>query len=226
MNDKLIPLGLLLFLVLFAVAMIREGRRQRQKKKRVFEDFAFQHGLRYLTEDDGRASAFAEDFDGVGRFSSSSLAEIVPRDLVSGAVAGESVILFRHSIRYSEGWAREWFVAGVVSTFPFAERCSVQFCDDRLEAGSMHLADQCVKEFRTGPYLLIVRAPSISMAGRLLDDGVLERVAVLAGGLSFQPEIQVRENRIIAYPADRNFVLDESETLENLLEFVRRVASL
>jgi hypothetical protein len=120
MKDVLIPLGLLLFVGFFVYALIHTGRKQRKAKAGVFRDFANQNGLRYLEQDDGKAQMFAQDFDGIGRFSSPSLGRIVPRDAVEGKVNGSDAILFRHSIRFSEGWAREWFVAGVTIAEPIA----------------------------------------------------------------------------------------------------------
>lgn len=69
----LIPLGLLLFIVFFVYAIIHTIRKQRTAKARVFKDFADKNGLRYQEEDDGKAQGFAQDFDGIGRFSSLSL---------------------------------------------------------------------------------------------------------------------------------------------------------
>jgi hypothetical protein len=60
----------------------------------------------------------------------------------------------------------------------------------------------------------------------MVEGDVLRRLASLAGGLSFRPEIQVRGSRIVAYLADRNATVDDVETLENLLKFTRSVGSV
>jgi hypothetical protein len=122
MKDVLIPLGLLLFIGFFVYAIIHTARKQRKAKARVFRDFADKNGLRYQEEDDGKAQGFAQNFDGIGRFSSPSLGKVIPKDVVDGILNGSEAILFRHSIRFSEGWAREWFVAGVTSSETIAER--------------------------------------------------------------------------------------------------------
>ncbi len=224
MKDVLIPVGLLLFIILFAFAIIHTARKQRKAKSSVFRDFARKNGLRYLEEDDGKAQEFAQEFDGIGQFSSPSLGKVVPKDVVEGTSNGSEIVLFRHSIRFSEGWAREWFVAGVTSAEIIAERCAVQFCKGKSHKRTMYLRDAAVKEQTIGIYNLVVRAAGSSAAGKLLDEGVLRKLADFAGNLPFRPEIQVRGKRIVAYPADRNATVDDVETLEKLAEFTRSVA--
>ena len=225
MKDVLIPLGLLLFIGLFVYAIVQTARKQGRAKASVFQDFADRYGLRYLEEDDGKAQDFAGDFDGIGRFSSPSLGKVLPEDVVDGTMDGSAVILFRHSIRFSEGWAREWFVTGVISNEPIAERCSVQFCRGRADKGTMYLEDSVVKEHNAGGFDLLVRSASASGAGKFVDEGILERLAGLAGKLPFRPEVQVRGNRIAAYLADRNATVEDAETLETLLKFTNDVAN-
>ena len=88
----------------------------------------------------------------------------------------------------------------------------------------MYLRDATVKEQTIGIYNLVVRAAGSSAAGKLLDEGVLRKLADFAGNLPFRPEIQVRGKRIVAYPADRNATVDDVETLKKLAEFTRSVA--
>jgi hypothetical protein len=226
MKDDLIPLGLLLFIGFFGYAMIHSARKQRNTKRTVFRDFAARNGLRYQEQDDGQAQEFAQGFDGVGRFMSSSLGKVIPKDVVSGDLNSMHAILFRHSIRYGEGWSREWFVAGLIGAEPIAERCSVQFCKRRADKSTMHLADAVVKDQKVGPFDVVVRAPTPSHAGRMLDDRVLQQAAGFARELPFRPEIQFRGRRAIAYLADRNATVDNVETLGKLFEFTERMASI
>jgi hypothetical protein len=226
MKDVLIPLGGLIFIGLFAYAIIRGGRKQRKAKARVFRDFADNSGLRYQEQDDGKAQGFAQDLDGIGRFKSHSLGQVIPKDVVYGIMHGSEAILFRHSTRFSEGWAREWFIAGVTSAENLAQRCAVQFCKDRADKGTMYLQDPVLKEQKVGPFNLIVRATSPSYAGKIVDDDVLKQLAGLARKLSFRPEIQVRGKRIVAYLADRNATVEDVETLGNLFEFIKSATSV
>jgi hypothetical protein len=226
MKDLLIPLGLVVFIALFAFAIIHTARKQRKAKARAFRDFADRHGLSYLGEDDGSAQAFAEGFDGIGRFSSPSLGNVIPQDVVRGEMNGVKVILFRHSIRYSEGWAREWFVAGVTCAEAIAKRCAIQLLGGKPGQSSMYLQDPVVKEQRAGAFNLAVRAASQAHAGKIIDANVLNRISGLSGELPLRPEIQVRGNRVAAYPADRNATIDDVETLERLLVFTQSVSKI
>ena len=225
MKDALIPLGLIFFLGFFVYVIIHTARKQRKAKASVFKKFADKNGLHYQEEDDGKAQVFAQDFDGIGRFSSPSLGKVIPNDVVAGTLNGLEVILFRHSIRFSEGWAKEWLVAGITSTETIAERCAVQFCKRKTDKSTMYLKDPVVIEKRVGPLNLVVRAAGPYSSGKILGEGVLNQLADLAGSLSFRPEIQVRGKRIVAYPADRNATIDDVETLENLFEFTKSVVS-
>lgn len=224
MKDMLIPIGLLLFISLFVYAIIHTSRKQYKAKAGVFRDFADKNGLRYQEQDDGTVQGFAQDFDGIGRFNSPSLGKVIPKDVVDGRLNGSEVVLFRHSIRFSEGWAREWFVAGINNDEKIAERCAVQFCKGRTDMNTMYLQDPIVKEKKVGPFNVVVRAPDLYSVGKIAEEDVLKQLADLAGNLPFRPEIQVRRKRIVAYLADRNTTIDELEALENLFEFTKRAA--
>ncbi len=221
MKDIIIPLGLLLFLGFFVYAVIHSARKQRKVKANTFRDFAERNGLQYQEEDDGRAQRFAKDFDGIGQFSSPSLGKIIPNDVVEGILNGSAAILFRHRVRFLEGWAREWFVVGITNTETIADRCTVQFCKGSADRETIYLQDPIVKELNFGPFLMLVRASGTSSAGKILDKGVLKQLADLAENLSFRPEIQIRENRLAAYLADRNATIEDAETIDNLFEFAR-----
>ncbi len=226
MKDILIPLGLLSFLCFFVYVFIRTARKQRDAKASIFENFATRFKIFYLKTDDGKVQQFAFDFDGIGRFKSPSLGKILPKDVVFGKLNGLQIILFRHRIRFSEGWAREWFVAGVKRQNPIAKRCSVQFCKQRADRDTMYLQDPVVKEFETSSFLMVVRAPNLSSAGIISNDDTLKRLAKFAGEIPFRPEIQVRENRIVTYLADRNEVIENVENLESLLKISEKVAGI
>jgi hypothetical protein len=226
MKDVLIPLGLLLFIVLFVYAFIHTSRKQGKVKSRVFRDFADKYGLRYQEIDDGKAQGFAKGFEGIGQFSSPSLGKVIPKDVVYGIIDGSEAIFFRHSIRFSEGWAREWFVSGVICAETIAKRCAVQFCKGKADKSTMYLQDPIVKELKDGPFNMVVRAASPSDAGKIVDDSVLEQLSGFGGDLSFRPEIQVRGKLLVAYLADRNATVDDVETLVNLFEFTKSVASV
>lgn len=226
MKDILIPLGLLAFIVLFGYAIVHSARKQRTASKKVFEEFARDEGFSYLNEDDGQVQEFAQGFDGIGQFWSPSLGTVIPTDVVSGTTDSSGVLLFRHSIRYSEGWAREWFVAGLTLPDHIVDRCAVQFCRGKADKSTMYLQDDIAKEQTIGSFNMVVRAKNSSCAEKLLDDRVLRQLAALAEDLPFRPEIQVCGKRIIAYLADRNATVDDVKTIRRLFEFVKKAASI
>lgn len=226
MKDILIPLGSLSFLCFFVFVFIRTARKQRDAKACIFENFATRFKLFYLKKDDGKVQKFASDFDGIGRFKSPSLGKILPKDVVFGNLNELQIFVFRHGIRFSEGWAREWVVAGVKRQNPLAKRCSIQFCKQRSDKDTMYLQDPIVKEFETSSFLMVVRAPNLSSAGIMSNDDTLKWLAKVAGEIPFRPEIQVRENRIVTYLADRNEVIENVENLEFLLKISQKVAGI
>jgi hypothetical protein len=223
-QDVLIPLGLLLFLGLFAFAMVHTGRKQRSAKASLFRQFAKRNGGVYSAEDDGTAQRFAGDFDGIGRFRSPSLGRVVPKDVVRGTSNDANVILFRHSTRFGEGWALEWFVAGTRVPKPIAKRCAVQFCKRRSQRQTMYLQDPIVEQLPVGAHTLLLRAPDRESAGHLAADSTLQQLGSLAADLPFRPEIQVRGDRIVAYPAGRNVTVDDAASLDKLVTFTREAA--
>jgi hypothetical protein len=223
MKDTLIPLGLLLFLALFAFAIIFSARAQRNTKSAAFRDFAEESGLDYLEQDDGRARDFARDFDGIGRFTSSSLGEVIPNDVVSGKLKGADAILFRHRIRHIEGWAREWFACGITGGEFIANRCAVQFFPGFVERSTIYLQDPIAKERKIGTLTVVVRSSSVADAGKLGNENTIKQLARLVSQMSFVPEIQVIGNRVIAYQANRNESIDASDRLRELFEFTRDV---
>ena len=83
-----------------------------------------------------------------------------------------------------------------------------------------------MKEQQARAFKVVVRAASSPCAGKMVDDDVLRRLGGLAAELPFRPEIQVRENRLATYLADRNATVDDVETLQSLLDFARSVATV
>ena len=224
MSDILLPLGMLLLIVFFVYLIISTTRKQRDAKTAVFSDFADQKGFSYMEKDDGTVQAFAGDFDGIGRFESPSLGKVIPKDVVSGTENSLSCLLFRHSIRYGEGWAREWFVTGLTVHESIASRCAVQFCTGSSQKQTMHLGDSIIKEHTVGRYTVVVRAPSTADAGPLIEEPVLKKLAGWAESLPLRPEIQTRGKRMITYPAGRNATVDNTKSMKAFFEFTIQVA--
>ena len=150
----------------------------------------------------------------------------LPGDVVDGKIGGMKIIVFHHGTRFTEGFAKEWFVAGISAVESLADRCTIQFCRKSLNEDSAYLTDPIVKEYKSAKYRLIVRAPDSPSTGLFTDNRILDLLGSLAVNLRFRPEIQVRGKRIVVYLADRNSVIDHSDDLENLVNFSRKVVDI
>lgn len=226
MEDVLIPLGVVLVMGVIVVALIRIAPRHQKELNNAFEEFAMQHGLRHQAEDDGQVREFAGDFDGLGDLDSASRDGLHLTDVVSGVLDGQRIVVFRHGPRQSGESAPEWFVAGLGVKNPIADRCAVQFCRGESDRETTCVADPIVKEHEVGAFTIVIRAGDAASAGRLVEEDVLEKLAARAGQLSFRPELQVRGNRVIAYPADRGTTIDHASDLDGLLGLAKRAVSL
>jgi len=226
MEDVLVPLGVLVVMGAIVVALLRIAPRHEREMTNAFEEFSIRHGLRYLAEDDGRVRAFAQDFDDIGYFDSASLGRVIAADVVSGTLDGLRILLFRHAGSDSVRERGAWFVAGVEAKEPVASRCSVQFCRKGTDSDTTSLRDPILKREEIGLFNVVVRAADASSAGDLLDEQLLTRLAERAEELSLHPEIQVRDRRVVVYPANPETVRNDVETLERLLSFARRTAGV
>lgn len=226
MTDVLIVLGVLLIMGLLVVALLRVAPRHEKEMNNAFEELAMRRGLRYQAEDDGRVQEFAGHFDGLGELGSASSGGSDPKNVVSGVLDGQRIFLFRQGTRHSEGSAPEWFVAGLELKNPLADRCSVQFCRRKADRETTYLADPIVKEQQIGSFDVVVRAGDPSGAGRLIEEPILGQLAARAEQIAFRPELQVRGNRVIAYPADRDTAIDHANDLDHLLGLAKRTARI
>ncbi len=219
MGDILIPIGILAIIGILIYVIVVVGRRQRAATRAVFRAFAERAGLEYVMTDAAAAREFARDMDGIGQFVSPSLGTLVPEDVVSGVFEGRPVVAFRHMTRFAEDETREWFVAGVEAPVTIAVRSAVQFQKPRSSVRTSYLKDPIAKEAERAGLHLVVRAPTPDDAGPLMQDDLLDALAERASSLPFRPEIQIRGNRLAAYPASRNASLDGVDQLAALMQF-------
>jgi len=226
MSDALIVLAVLLVMGLIVVALLRIAPRHEKEVNNAFEELAMRHGLRYQAEDDGRVREFVSAFDGIGRLDAPSSGEPKPQDVVSGVLDGQRIFVFRLGLRDPDGSAHEWFVAGLQLKKPIADRCSVQFCLPGADTETSYLADPIVNQQQTDSFDAVVRARDAAGAGRLMEEQVLGQLATHAEQFPFRPELQVRQDRIIAYPADRDTAIDHANDLDLLMGLTKRAASI
>ncbi|MDZ7828128.1 MAG: hypothetical protein U5K33_01145 [Halofilum sp. (in: g-proteobacteria)] len=182
--------------------------------------------MRYFGEDDGRVAEFAGDFDGLGALASSSEEGARAREVVNGVLDGQGMFVFRQGKASSEASAPAWVVAGLELKKPIADRCAVQFCRNSADREVDYLADPVVKEHEVGASTVVVRARDAAGAGRLVEERVLEQLVDRAGQLPFRPEMQIRGNRIIAYPADHHTTIDHRKDLDHLMGLAKRAANV
>jgi len=223
MGNALIAVGLLVIFGAILFALLRVAPKHDKEMANAFEEFSMKHALRYLAEDDGRAREFAADFEGLA---SASGEGAMARDVVNGVLDGQGMFVFRHGTQQSDETAPEWVVAGLALKNPIANRCAVQFCRRPADRETDYLADPVVKEHEIGGTAVVVRAGDAADAGRLVEDAVLEQITARAGELPFRPEIQVRGNRIIAYPADHQTDINHSKDLDELMGLVKRTVNV
>ena len=207
-------------------AIVVVGRRQREATRAVFQGFAERAGLEYLKTDDATARNFARDMDGIGQFISPSLGMLVPEDVVRGVLERRPVVAFRHMTRFAEDETREWLVAGVEAPVTVAVRTAVQFQEPKASARTSHLTDPIAKERQAAGFHLVVRSPTPGDAGPLMKDDRLDALAERASSLPFRPEIQIRGNRLAAYPASRNASLDGVDQLAALMQFALQAVKI
>jgi len=226
MEDVLVPLGVLLVMGVIVAALLRIAPRHDREMANAFEEFSIRHGLRYMAEDDGRVRDFVRDFDSIGYFESPSLGRVSAADVVSGTLDGVRILLFRHAASESEDEPGAWFVAGVEAREPVASRGSVQFCRQGADSDTRYLRDPVLKREEIGLFDVVVRAADASSAGELLDQQLLRQLAERAEELSLHPEIQVRDRRVVVYPANPGTARNEVQTLDRLLALARRTAGI
>jgi hypothetical protein len=222
MTDVLMAVGVLVVMAVIVVALLRIAPRHEKEMTNAFEEFSMQHALRYFAEDDGRVPKFAADFEGLGDLGPGSAQGAMPRDVVSGVLDGQHLIVFRYGARQSEGSEPEWNVAGLEVKNPLADRCAVQFCRGELDREETCISDPIVKEHDAGSFKVLVRAGDAAGAGRLVEEEVLEKLAARAEQVAFRPELQVRGNRVIAYPADHGTRIHHANDLDGLMGLAKR----
>lgn len=226
MKDILIPLGLLTFILLFGYVIVHTARQQQRAKETLFSGFASQNNLCYDKTDVGSARAFATGFDGVGTFYSPSLGDVIPEHVVTGSWQGKPAMLFLHSTRFSEGGAREWYVAGITSVDQLTSRCTLQIGKKPVDKQSVYLTLPVVKRYSSGPTEVLVRLSDPTSAGFFLDERFLDALISLAEKLPYSIELQIVDSRLALYPADRNQDLKQPEQLHLLLDTASAIEAL
>jgi hypothetical protein len=223
LSQLLIPIGAAVLIAAFVAALILTARSQRAAKGMAFREFAAEAGYAYLPEDDGQAEVLSEGFQGFAQFDSPALGHVAPRDVIRAQHSEGHVVAFHHGTRVCENQGREWFV------------CNVRLAGNvGTSLAIVPLGGPAVPRWPGFNRLELPEEPRLSRAFEVWvesDDGrqvlkrtVCEYIASCVETLAFRPEVQIREDRVSAYPANPNYDVTTKEELRQLVEFTRGLA--
>jgi hypothetical protein len=218
MKDVLITAGVLSFIALFIYAVVKEGRKQKRQQSSFFKKLADRRGWKLIKEDDGTVQRLAQDFEGIGIFSSPSLGKMIPRNVVLGKTKVGRCCLFEHLTRIYEGNAMNWTVCLVEAkddlggSFVIQSGGKAGTITDNFYAGQKNsIEDDWAKGFR-------LYGSGEASKQNILPMRTLQKIIREMANLPWRVDMQVRKNRLAVYPSSRNFGLQTVEDLERLIE--------
>jgi hypothetical protein len=218
MKDALIAVGVLSFITLFIYAFVKEGRKQKKQQSSLFKKLADRKDWEYIKEDDGTVQRLAQDFEGIGVFSSPSLGKMIPRNVVLGRTKVGRCCMFEHHTRIYEGYAMNWTVCLVEAkddlggSFVIQSRGKAGTITDNFYAGQKQsVEDDWAKGFR-------LYCSGEASKQDILPMQTLQKIIREMVNLPWRVDMQVRKNRLAVYPSSRNFGLKTVDDLERLIE--------
>jgi hypothetical protein len=218
MKDALIAVGVLSFITLFIYAFVKEGRKQKKQQSSLFKKLADRKDWEYIKEDDGTVQRLAQDFEGIGVFSSPSLGKMIPRNVVLGRTKVGRCCMFEHHTRIYEGYAMNWTVCLVEAkddlggSFVIQSRGKAGTITDNFYAGQKKsVEDDWAKGFR-------LYCSGEASKQDILPMQTLQKIIREMVNLPWRVDMQVRKNRLAVYPSSRNFGLKTVDDLERLIE--------
>ena len=221
---NLIPIVALAFIALFVYAVVREARKQRRAARVLLEQFATARHWRFLEEDDGTAQELASGMEAIGVFRSPSLGARIPSNVVVGEVAEGRVCLFQHSLRVHEGYAFQWNVCLVQTQRPLCDSLVLRFLRGSPAPPNPLYAGDEIPPDPKWEQQLVAHGSDPDTAARLLPAELLAELVERADRLPWRVDLQIRGDRIAAYPAERNADLESPEQLVALFDFTRSAA--
>lgn len=217
MSDDVLAVIALLAIAGLVAAVVVAARRQRAARRDLFRRLAAGHGWTYLEDDAGLLESLAHDFEGFGRFRSSSAGKLVPEAVVLGDVDEGRIGCFLHGTPGYEGSGRQWWGCLVETG---QHLCGALRIRPRPIARGWQAKEDERVEFQdpTFEQRFEVAAPDRDAARACLGSSVRAFLSSEQPGLPFPVAIQLRGRRVAAYLAGRN---DEAETVADLEELVR-----
>lgn len=218
--SPLVALAVGAFVVIFAVALVREARRQRSARAALLREFASRHGLAFRERDaDGTARRLAEGLAGIGVFHSPSLGEREPQNVVHGSRDEGELCLFQHGVRVTDGDARLYTVCVLRSPRTLGGPFLLRFPRGGRAPETRASLGASIAIEGVDPGELVAEAATEDAVPGALDAATGRALAEAEGALPFRAELQVHDQRVAAYLAERNADPESGEDLDRLVAF-------
>ncbi|MFW6078338.1 MAG: hypothetical protein ACODAE_01875, partial [Gemmatimonadota bacterium] len=191
----------------------------------MFRRFAAARGWAYLGDGDGLVESMAHDFEGFGRFRSSSAGKLVPEAVVLGDVEEGRICCFLHGTTGYEGKGRLWTVCMIQAGRPLGGPLRIRPRSVRWlreVGGDPRVRFHDDPTFEAG---FEVAAPNPDAARACLDSRVRGFLSSEHPGLPFPVAIQIRGRRVAAYLARKNARAERVADLQALVRFTRGLAA-
>ena len=189
----------------------------------LFEIYAKSHGWTYMQKDDGTIQKLAKDFHGIGHFNSPSLGNVTPENVVIGSFPEGRIYLFQHHVRIYEGNTFQFNVCMLKLKEPIVDALIIRF-----KKGKSRL----INDFYTMPEMDIDQkwSKDVIIYGKhsdinnVLDEINLEKLVEKANSLPWKIDMQIKNNILAVYIAERNASFESESDLNMLTDFAEYVA--
>lgn len=211
-------------ILLFPILLIKEARKQKKTSMSLFENYAMSHGWTYMQEDDGTVQKLAEDLQGIGRFNSPSLGKVVPENVMIGSVPEGKNHFFQHHIRIYESNTLQFNVCLLQLKKSIVDALIIRF-----KKGSSRLTNDLytIPELDMDPkwsndVIIYGNDPEVK---DILDDTTLTKLVQKANNLPWRTDLQIKNNIVAVYIAERNASVESESDLNELIDFAEYVAN-
>ncbi|AKB85514.1 hypothetical protein [Methanococcoides methylutens] len=207
-------------ILLFPILLVKEARKQKKTSMSVFESYAISHGWTYMQKDDGTIQKLAKDFQSIGRFNSPSLGNIIPENVVIGSVPEGKIYLFQHYVRIYEGNALQLDVCILELEKPIIDRLIIRFKKgkSRLTNDLYTMPELDIDPKWTNDVAIYKNDPKFK---DVLDDSTLTTLVQKANNLPWRTDLQIKNNLLAVYIAERNSSVESENDLSLLIDFAR-----
>ncbi|MEL4305242.1 hypothetical protein [Methanococcoides sp. LMO-2] len=210
-------------IIIFPILLVKEAKKQKKTSIPLFENYAKSHNWTYMQEDDGTVQNLAKDLQGIGRFNSPSLGKIAPENVIIGSVPKGRIHYFQHHVRISEGNAIHLNVCLLQLKNTICDALIVRFKKE---------SSRLTNELYTMPELEldqnwskdVVIYGNYTDINEVLDDITLTKIVEKANELPWRIDLQIKNNLVAVYIAERNASVENESDLSALKDFTEYVA--